>query len=48
MKCTKCHRGLHDCQACNGGRRTGIAGKLTCSKCGSTGQVCPEHGGHWK
>jgi hypothetical protein len=49
MKCTKCQRPLQDCQSCNGGRATGGFGnQLTCSKCDSTGQVCPQHGGHWK
>lgn len=46
--CKKCHRPLHDCGACNGGRASGIFGKLTCSKCNSTGVVCNQHGGHWK
>lgn len=48
MKCTKCSRPLQDCQSCNGGRATGMLGKLTCSTCRNTGQVCPTHGGHWK
>lgn len=48
MKCKKCHRPLNDCQGCNGGRASGMFGKLTCSKCNSTGMVCSEHGGHWK
>jgi hypothetical protein len=48
MECRKCHRPVHHCQACNGGRASGIAGKLTCSKCNNTGAVCIEHGGHWK
>lgn len=43
MKCTKCFRPLHDCQDCKGGRTN-----LTCSKCQTTGQVCPNCGGHWK
>ena len=46
MDCTKCHRPLKDCQYCNGGRASGIAGKLTCSKCNTTGLLCNEHGGH--
>ena len=46
--CTKCSRPLHDCQGCNGGRASGIGGKLTCSKCANTGMVCNEHGGNWK
>lgn len=48
MKCTKCARPLHDCQACNGGRASGMFGKLTCRKCNNTGQVCPSHDGYWK
>ena len=31
MNCKKCQRHLHDCQGCNGGRASGIAGMLTCS-----------------
>ena len=46
MDCKKCHRPLHDCPACNGGRASGMFGKLTCSKCNNTGLVCAEHGGH--
>jgi hypothetical protein len=48
MECRKCHRRLHDCQGCNGGRASGLGGKLGCSKCNSTGLVCSQHGGHWK
>jgi hypothetical protein len=50
MKCTKCSRPLHDCQGCNGGKNLsgGVFGAKTCRQCNSTGQVCPEHGGHWK
>jgi len=48
MNCKKCGRPTHDCQACNGGRATGMFGKLTCNKCNNTGRVCGEHGGHWK
>ncbi|ODQ87169.1 hypothetical protein BHQ18_24725 [Mycolicibacterium flavescens] len=48
VECKKCHRPLHDCSGCNGGRASGIGGKLTCSKCNSTGVVCSQHGGHWK
>lgn len=48
MRCRKCSRPVHDCQACNGGRATGIVGKLTCRTCNNTGSVCNEHGGHWK
>lgn len=48
-ECRKCHRPLHDCSACNGGRSRGLLGdKLSCKKCASTGLVCNEHGGHWK
>lgn len=46
--CKKCHRPVNDCQACNGGRASGMFGKLTCSKCNNTGSVCSEHDGHWK
>ena len=46
MTCTKCHRPLHDCQYCNGGRASGIGGRLTCNKCDNTGRLCSEHGGH--
>lgn len=48
--CHKCHRPLHDCDACNGGRsgRSPLGDKLQCSKCGTTGLVCNEHGAHWK
>ncbi len=48
MTCTKCHAPLHDCQSCNGGRASGIGGRLTCSACNNTGAVCRSHGGHWK
>ena len=34
--------------ACNGGRASGIFGKLTCSKCNNTGVVCNTPGDHWK
>lgn len=47
-KCKKCGRSLNDCTACNGGRASGMFGKLTCSKCNNTGVVCNTHGGHWK
>ncbi|HEU5026958.1 MAG TPA: hypothetical protein VFV01_18720 [Spirillospora sp.] len=47
MNCEKCHRPLHDCQACNAGRATGMFGKLTCSKC-TEGLTCSQHGAHWK
>ncbi len=46
--CKKCSRTLNDCQACNGGRASGMFGKLTCSKCNNTGLVCSQHNGHWK
>lgn len=47
--CTKCHRTLNDCPACNGGRNSsGMFGALTCRQCNTTGQVCSEHGGFWK
>lgn len=46
MDCTKCHRPLRDCHACNGGRASNMFGKLTCSTCRNTGRLCPEHGGH--
>lgn len=48
MKCTKCFSALRDCKACNGGRASGLLGKLTCSKCNNTGSVCGQHGGFWK
>lgn len=48
MTCTKCRRPLHDCQSCDGGRRRGAFGALTCKACNSTGLVCATHGGHWK
>ena len=48
-ECKKCHRPLHDCQACDGGRKRGMGGiRLTCSRCNTTGLVCSQHGGHWK
>ncbi len=47
-KCKKCGRSLNDCTACNGGRASGMFGKLTCSKCNNTGVVCNTHGGGWK
>ncbi|KJF24942.1 hypothetical protein SZ00_01868 [Rhodococcus sp. AD45] len=47
-ECRKCHRPVHDCSACNGGRASGMFGKLTCSKCNNTGSTCNEHGGYWK
>ena len=47
-KCKKCARSLNDCQACDGGRASGMFGKLTCSTCRNTGVVCSQHGGHWK
>lgn len=48
MNCKKCQRPVHDCPSCNGGRATGMLGKLTCSKCNNTGLVCSAHGGNWK
>ncbi len=48
MNCNKCHRPLHDCQACKGGTASGMFGKLTCKACNTTGLVCHQHGGHWK
>lgn len=48
MRCRKCSRPVHDCQACNGGRARGAFGQLTCKTCNNTGSVCSEHGGHWK
>jgi|GEM_PF-2386480 len=49
VNCRKCHRPTVDCSGCNGGRNlTGMFGALTCSSCGSTGRVCPEHGRHWQ
>ena len=48
MTCHRCNRPLQDCPGCDGGRFRGIAGKLSCSKCNSTGLVCPVHGGYWK
>lgn len=45
MKCNKCGRPLADCQACKG---KGDTRRTTCTKCNHTGQVCPQHGGHWK
>ena len=50
LKCQKCFRPLANCQACNGtgGKGQGFFGDLTCSKCGSTGLVCPDHGAYWK
>ncbi len=49
MKCQKCHKQLNDCQACKGGTmRSPLGGKLTCSKCNTTGSVCSTHGGYWK
>ena len=47
MNCKKCQRPVHDCPSCNGGRATGMFGKLTCSKCNNTGLVCSAHGGNW-
>ncbi|MFT7023459.1 MAG: hypothetical protein ACJA07_002558 [Rhodococcus sp. (in: high G+C Gram-positive bacteria)] len=47
-QCRKCYRPVHDCSSCNGGRASGMFGKLTCSKCNNTGSTCNEHGGHWK
>lgn len=49
-ECRKCHRPLHPCDACNGGRPgTSLLGdKLQCKNCQSTGRVCDEHGGHWE
>lgn len=47
-QCKKCFRPVHDCSSCNGGRASGLAGKLTCSKCNNTGSQCNEHGGFWK
>lgn len=47
--CKKCGRTTTDCPGCNGGRTRGLLGSaLTCSKCNTTGQQCPEHGAHWK
>ena len=47
MDCKKCHRPLRDCPSCNGGRASGMFGKLTCSKCNNnTGLACNEHAGH--
>jgi len=47
--CKKCSRTTTDCPGCKGGRNThGIVGRLTCSQCSNTGQVCPEHGRFWK
>lgn len=49
MSTCRCGRTLNDCQGCKGGRATQPGGgRHTCSKCNSTGQVCSEHGGHWK
>jgi len=49
MNCKKCGRPLHDCPACDGGRRKGLLGAaLTCSTCNTTGLICGAHGGHWK
>ena len=50
LKCQKCFRPLVQCQACNGtgGKGQGFFGDLSCSKCGSTGLVCPEHGAYWQ
>ncbi|WP_158612947.1 hypothetical protein [Nocardiopsis sp. Huas11] len=48
MKCEKCFRHLHTCQACNGRPGQSILGDpLTCSKC-HEGLVCSNHGKHWK
>jgi hypothetical protein len=48
MKCRKCSRPVHMCQACDGGRKRGAFGALTCKNCNTTGYVCGEHGGYWK
>ncbi|SNS00100.1 hypothetical protein SAMN06265355_109262 [Actinomadura mexicana] len=49
-QCQKCYRTLQDCPGCNGGRAgvSPLGDRLTCNKCRNTGQVCPEHEGHWK
>jgi len=50
MRCEKCFKPLHECQACHGtgGKGQGFFGDLTCSKCNNTGLVCIQHGGFWK
>ncbi|RZS60399.1 hypothetical protein EV386_0656 [Xylanimonas ulmi] len=48
MSCAQCHRPLHDCPSCNGGRASGLLGKVTCARCRNVGLVCDEHGGHWR
>ncbi|GHG59005.1 hypothetical protein GCM10012320_32860 [Sinomonas cellulolyticus] len=47
-KCRKCGKLTTSCASCNGGKNLSNAlGRLTCSTCASTGQVCPDHGKHW-
>jgi hypothetical protein len=47
--CKQCGKNhfVEVCPACKG-KLSGMFGKLTCSKCGSTGYVCPRHGKNWK
>lgn len=46
MTCSKCGANLRPCPDCKGGTASNMFGKLTCSKCRSTGMQCPTHGGH--
>ena len=48
--CQKCFRPLVPCPDCKGtgGKGQGFFGDLNCSKCNSTGLVCPTHGAYWK
>lgn len=48
FQCRYCRKTVHECPACKGVQASGMFGRLTCSTCNSTGQVCPDHGGNWK
>lgn len=44
-QCSRCQRATYDCPVCKG---SGRYGSSHCTECGGTGQLCPDHGKHWK